>query len=142
MLSFELRFLLRIMSFAVIQLINELEMWLDLFIDNESKLEVKQNKYWKIDKIPQKGFGMMTITNIPAFTTILIDKPIITEPKDDIKTDNYDNYENVKGSQLLLNQFNELPSNKQKIVMNLANVFDDKECKELIHSVYLNFVGK
>eukprot|EP01084_Bolivina_argentea_P056173 102841_1 len=114
-----------------INLINEVKLWIDAW--KEPRIELKQSEHWKIDKINNKGYGMIATIDIKAYTTILIEKPILFESKHNLKSEN----DKIKSTaQLLLNDFNQLPLNKQQIVMNLANVFNNEEKENVIEGIY------
>ena len=112
-------------------LLDELELWIDAW--KEPRTELKENKYWKIEKLENKGCGMIATRNIPAHTIIVVERAILFELKTNLLSEND---KSKSAAQLLLNNYNKLLINEQEIVMNLANVFDDDEKENVIEGIY------
>eukprot|EP01083_Nonionella_stella_P182170 654647_1 len=98
-----------------LDLLDEMELWIDAC--NERITECKENKYWNISAVPNKGYGMIAKRDIKAYTTIVVEKPILFERK---HTSDSDRDKPVH--QLLLDDFNQLSLNEQEIVLRLTNL--------------------
>lgn len=114
-----------------VDLIDEVILWIDTW--NEPRTEQTQSKYWKVEKVPNKGFGMIAIRDIPAHTIFIVEKPILFATKYHLLSEND---KNKSPAQLLLDDFNKLPSNEQNIVMNLSNVFNVDEKENNLEGIY------
>ena len=109
-------------AFLILDLIDEMLLWMNTW--SEMNTSSNKSEYWEVIKTEKKGYAMFAKRDIPAYTLISIEKPILCE------------WRNRSAKQSLLDDFNELPSEKQNIVMSLANVFDDEEKASVIDAIY------
>lgn len=113
-------------AFLVIDLIDEMLLWLNTWSESDTTSHISE--YYKVAQTKNKGYAMFAKTDITAYKLILIEKPILCEWRNKDKS--------IPFAQSLLDDFNKLSTNKQQIVMNLANVFEDGEKENVIEGIY------
>lgn len=121
--------LLSMTSFLIVDLIDELLLWVDTWSDcSSNEAGETESEYWEQMKTDNKGIAMFAKKDIPAYTVIVLEKSILFEWKHKDSTTSI--------GQSLMNDFDALNASKQNIIMNLANVFADGEKENVIEAIY------
>ena len=101
-------------NFSILELLDKAIMYIELFAIETTNI----TQLFQIQKLDGKGYGMIATKHINAFTLILVEKPLLIEPR---------NMTQALEKELLHQFKNNLNKQQQEIILNLSNCNNDSK---------------